>query len=123
MKKLLAILALGMLATSTIAAETKQICTDVKDQAGRVVLNKDGTARQTCRTIKIHEKYEGTVVPTKPVAKPSATTAAKPAGFDPAVQKRQQELIAVGARITADGITGPGTRRAEAEFGHLAPKK
>ena len=123
MKKLLAILALGMMATSTIAAETKQICTDVKDQAGRVVLNKDGTARQTCRTIKIHEKYEGTVVPAKPVAKPSTTTAAKPAGFDPAVQKRQQELIAAGAKITADGITGPGTRRAEAEFGHLAPKK
>ena len=63
------------------------------------------------------------MVPTKPVAKPSATTAAKPAGFDPAVEKRQRELIAVGARITADGITGPGTRRAEAEFGHLVPKK
>jgi hypothetical protein len=123
MKKLLVIMALGMMATSTIAAETKQICTDVKDQAGRVVLNKDGTARQTCRTIKIHEKYEGTVVPAKPVAKPSTTTPGRPAGFDPAVEKRQRELIAAGARITADGITGPGTRRAEAEFGHLAPKK
>lgn len=122
MKKLLVIMALGMMATSTIAAETKQICTDVKDPAGRVVFNKDGTARQTCRTIKIHEKYEGTVVPTKPAAKP-ATTAGRPAGFDPAVEKRQRELIAVGARITADGITGPGTRRAEAEFGHLVPKK
>ena len=122
MKKLLVIMALGMMATSTIAAETKQICTDVKDRAGHVVLNKDGTARQTCRTIKIHEKYEGTVVPAKPAAKP-ATTAANPAGFDAAVQKRQRELIAVGAKITADGITGPGTRRAEAEFGHLVPKK
>jgi hypothetical protein len=95
--------------------KTKQICTDVKDKAGNVVLNKDGTARQTCRTIKIHEKYEGTVVPTKPVAKSS--------GFDSEVQKRQRELIAVGAKITADGITGPGTRRAETEFGHLVPKK
>jgi hypothetical protein len=126
MKKLLVIMALGMMATSTIAAETKQICSDVKDRAGNVVLNKDGTARQTCRTIKIHEKYEGTVVPTKPAAKPATTantTAGRPAGFDPAVEKRQRELIAVGARITADGITGPGTRRAEAEFGHLAPKK
>jgi hypothetical protein len=126
MKKLLIIMALGMMATSTIAAETKQICTDVKDKAGHVVLNKDGTARQTCRTIKIHQKYEGTAVPAKPAAKPATTantTAAKPAGFDPAVQKRQRELIAAGAKITADGITGPGTRRAEAEFGHLVPKK
>ena len=111
-------MALGMMATSTVAAETKQICSDVKNQAGHVVLNKDGTARQTCRTIKIHRKYEGTVVPTK-----APVVAGRPAGFDPAVQKRQRELIAVGARITADGITGPGTRRAEAEFGHLVPKK
>ena len=118
MKKLLVIMALGLMATSTIAAETKQICTDVKDPAGRVVLNKDGTARQTCRTIKIHQKYEGTVVPAKP-----PVSAANPAGFDAAVQKRQRELIAVGAKITADGISGPGTRRAEAEFGHLVPKK
>ena len=118
MKKLLTILALGMMATSTIAAETKQICTDVKDQTGRVVFNKDGTAKQTCRTIKIHQKYEGTVVPTK-----TPVPAARPAGFDSAVLQRQRELIAVGARITADGITGPATRRAEAEFGHLVPKK
>jgi hypothetical protein len=54
------------------------------------------------------------------VAKPSA---ARPAGFDSAVLQRQRELIAVGARITADGITGPATRRAEAEFGNLVPKK
>jgi hypothetical protein len=123
MKKLLVIMALGLMTTSTIAAETKQICTDVKDKAGHVVLNKDGTARQTCRTIKIHEKYEGTAVPAKPAAKPATTTNTKPAGFDSAVEKRQRELIAVGAKITADGITGPGTRRAEAEFGHLVPKK
>jgi hypothetical protein len=38
------------------------------------------------------------------------------------VQKRQQQLISVGAKIKADGITGPGTRKAEAEFGHLIPK-
>ena len=120
MKKLLILIALCMATTSTVAAETKQICSDVKDQAGRVVLNKDGTARQACRTIKIHQKYEGTAVPAKPVAKPSA---ARPAGFDSAVLQRQRELIAVGARITADGITGPATRRAEAEFGNLVPKK
>ena len=103
--------------------KTKQICTDVKDKNGHVVLNKDGTARQTCRTIKIHEKYEGTPVPSKSPAKTVSSTNANPYGFDAAVQKRQKELIAVGAKITADGVTGPATRRAEAEFGHLVPKK
>jgi peptidoglycan hydrolase-like protein with peptidoglycan-binding domain len=57
-------------------------------------------------------------------AKPPVKPAAKPTGgSDPAVKKRQLELIAAGAKITADGVTGPGTRRAEAEFGHLVPKK
>lgn len=118
MKILLAIIILGITASAN-AAETKQICTSVKDKAGQVILNKDGTTKQTCRTIKVHKKYDGTAVPTKAPAKP----AAKPYGFDPAVQKRQQELIAAGAKITADGLTGPSTRRAEAQFGSLVPKK
>ena len=118
MKTLLAVIILGI-AASANAAETKQVCTPVKDKAGHVVLNKDGTTKQTCRTIKVHKKYEGTAVPAKAPDKP----AAKPPGFDAAVQKRQKELIAAGAKITADGITGPGTRRAEAQFGHLVPKK
>jgi len=118
MKTLLAIIILGV-AASANAAETKQLCTPVKDKSGHVVLNKDGTTKQTCRTIKVHKKYEGTAVPAKAPAKPSAN----PPGFDAAVQKRQKELIAAGAKITADGITGPGTRRAEAQFGHLAPRK
>jgi len=119
MKTLLAVIILGITAASANAAETKQVCNPVKDKAGHVVLNKDGTTKQTCRTIKVHKKYEGTAVPTKTPPKP----AAKPPGFDAAVQKRQKELIAAGAKITADGITGPGTRRAEAQFGHLVPKK
>ena len=41
-----------------------------------------------------------------------------PAGtFDPAVQKHQQELIAKGAKITADGKMGPATKAAQAQFG------
>ena len=119
MKTLLAIIILGITAASANAAETKQVCTPVKDKAGHVVLNKDGTTKQTCRTIKVHKKYEGTAVPAKTPPKPSTN----PPGFDAAVQKRQKELIAAGAKITADGITGPGTRRAEAQFGHLVPKK
>ena len=119
MKTLLAIIILGITAASANAAETKQVCTTVKDKAGHVVLNKDGTTKQTCRTIKVHKKYDGTAVPAKTPPKPSTN----PPGFDAAVQKRQKELIAAGAKITADGITGPGTRRAEAQFGHLVPKK
>lgn len=43
--------------------ETKQVCVDVKDNQGNVVKNKDGSARQNCRTVRIHQKYEGTAVP------------------------------------------------------------
>jgi len=103
--------------------KTKQICTDVKDKNGHVVLNKDGTSKQTCRTIKIHKKYEGTPVPSKSPAKSTSSTNTNPSGFDAEVQKRQKELITAGAKITADGVTGPATRRAEAQFGHLVPKK
>lgn len=44
---------------------TKKICKDVKDKAGNVVKNKDGTVKQTCKTIKVHKKFEGTKVPQK----------------------------------------------------------
>ena len=119
MKRIFAIITLSLVTAAAQAVETKQICTDVKDRAGHTVLNKDGTTKQTCRTIKVHKKYDGTTVPTRAPAKPAAA----PAGFDPAVKKRQLELIAAGAKITADGVTGPATRRAEAQFGPLVPKK
>ena len=38
-------------------AATTQVCVDVKDKAGRV--------KQTCKTMKKHEKLEGTRVPEK----------------------------------------------------------
>ena len=115
MKTILALMTL-LVSSSVYAAETKQICTDVKDKNGHVILDTNGIEKQTCRVIIVHKKYEGTVVPTKPLTP-------TPYGFDPIVKKRQLELIAVGAKITADGITGPATRRAEAEFGYLVPKK
>lgn len=46
---------------------------------------------------------------TKPVAKP-----------DPNVLKLQQDLIAKGAKIKADGIMGPATKAAQAQFGGQA---
>jgi hypothetical protein len=45
--------------------EKKQVCTDVKDKAGAVVKNKDGTVKQSCKTITVRKKYEGTAVPDK----------------------------------------------------------
>ena len=53
-------------------------------------------------------------------AMPTPTTTDKKKGtakFDPAVQARQQELIAAGAKIKADGYMGPKTREAEKQFG------
>ena len=74
----------------------------------------------------------GTVAGGTPAA--TAVTAAKPAGqaaqkkpatnpkkvlakSDPAVLARQQELIAAGAKIKADGVMGKNTRDAEKQFG------
>jgi hypothetical protein len=46
-------------------AKTKQVCKDVVGKDGKTVKNKDGTAKQACKTIKVHKKLEGTPVPTK----------------------------------------------------------
>ena len=71
MKKILLALALCGLTNLAYAEEpkTKQVCTDVKGKDGKPVLNKDGTTKQTCKTIKIHKKYEGNAVPTTPPKK------------------------------------------------------
>jgi hypothetical protein len=45
--------------------ETRKVCVDVKDKAGKPVLNKDGTVKQKCQTVKVHKKLEGTPVPAK----------------------------------------------------------
>ena len=49
---------------SAYAAETKRVCTEVVEK---------GKTVEKCRTVKIHKKHEGTVVPEKAPAK-------KPAG-------------------------------------------
>ena len=46
-------------------AETTQVCVDVKDKAGDPVKDKAGKVKQNCRTMKKHEKLEGTKVPEK----------------------------------------------------------
>lgn len=45
--------------------EKKQVCSDAKDKAGKVIKNKDGTVKQSCKTITVRKKYEGTKVPDK----------------------------------------------------------
>ena len=46
-------------------AETKQVCVDVRDRSGQPVKDKSGKVKQTCKTMKKHEKLEGTKVPEK----------------------------------------------------------
>ena len=46
-------------------AETKQVCVDVRDKSGEPVKDKSGKVKQTCKTMKKHEKLEGTKVPEK----------------------------------------------------------
>jgi len=45
--------------------QEKKVCEDKKDSKGAVVKGKDGKPVQTCKTIKVHKKLEGTEVPTK----------------------------------------------------------
>lgn len=46
-------------------AETTQVCVDVKDKNGEPVKDKAGRVKQNCKTMKKHEKLEGTKVPEK----------------------------------------------------------
>ena len=46
-------------------AETTQVCVDLKDELGRPLKDKSGRVQQRCRTMKKHEKLEGTPVPEK----------------------------------------------------------
>jgi hypothetical protein len=70
----------------------------------------------------------GGVVAGQALTKPAGGAAPAPAGTtkpaaksDPAVMKQQQDLIAKGAKIKADGIMGPATQAAIAQFGGAAP--
>lgn len=60
-----AIFAMTNYHTAYAEAKTKQVCKDVVGKDGKTVKNKDGTAKQACKTIKVHKKLEGTPVPAK----------------------------------------------------------
>lgn len=63
MTKLLAILTLALASSfaSAYATEKKEVCID-KIEKGKPVLDKQGKPVQTCRTIVVHKKLEGTKV-------------------------------------------------------------
>jgi len=73
MKKIAALLLTSFLSLGMIlpvqagasGAETKKVCVDVKDKEGKVVKNKDGSVKQNCKEMKVHQKLEGTKVPEK----------------------------------------------------------
>jgi hypothetical protein len=65
MKKLLVLLALCVASTAFAGGETKEVCHDKLDKAGKPVKNKDGSVKQDCKKIKVHKKLEGTKVPEK----------------------------------------------------------
>ena len=65
MKQLLAIIMLALASTAYAGGEKKEVCTDIKDKAGKVVTDKGGKPKQSCKTIKVHKKVEGEAVPTK----------------------------------------------------------
>lgn len=63
---LAAIYSVCCLATVSMArAETTQVCVDVRDKTGEPVKDKSGKVKQTCKTMKKHQKLEGTKVPEK----------------------------------------------------------
>jgi hypothetical protein len=50
------------LVTAFAEAETKKVCKEKTDKAGKVVLDKAGKPQEECKTIKVHKKLEGTKV-------------------------------------------------------------
>jgi len=64
---LAAIYAVCFVATTNLAyaeAEKKQVCHDKVDKAGKPVMDKKtGKPAQECKTIKVHQKFEGTAIP------------------------------------------------------------
>jgi hypothetical protein len=64
MKLLLALItSLALAGTAFAGGETKEVCKDKTDKAGKVVNDKAGKPVQVCKKIKTHKKVEGEKVP------------------------------------------------------------
>jgi len=103
----------------------KQGVTGAVDAAGKAIAGAVDPLVQGAK--QGYANATGTPAPTQTAAKPQAgqsaspKPAAKPAAkSDPAVLKLQQDLIAKGAKIKADGIMGPATQAAQKQFGGQA---
>ena len=59
----IAVAAITLTVPAQAEPRTKEVCKDVLDKNGKAVKNKDGSTKQTCKTIKVHKKLEGTPVP------------------------------------------------------------
>jgi len=68
MKKIIFVagLCLALSGQAMAEGETKKVCVDVKDKAGKVVNDpKTNKPKQSCKEMKVHKKLEGTKVPEK----------------------------------------------------------
>lgn len=54
---------LALVSNVYAGGETKEVCKDKVDKAGKVVKGKDGKPAQECKKIKVHKKVEGEKVP------------------------------------------------------------
>ena len=63
MKKfIVAVIASFALVSAFAEAETKKVCKEKTDKTGKPVLDKAGKPQEECKTIKVHQKLEGTNV-------------------------------------------------------------
>ena len=62
MKKIILALITVFAFSSVVEAETKKVCKDKTDKAGKPLVDKAGKPQQDCKTIKVHQKLEGTKV-------------------------------------------------------------
>jgi len=71
MKLFLSVLMAGILAVGSAYAaeeakpvETKKVCVDVQGKDGKPVIDpKTNKPKQSCTTVKVRQKFEGTAVP------------------------------------------------------------
>jgi hypothetical protein len=66
MKKLIALTMSAVIATASMAADTKTVCKEVRRKDGTALLDKKtGKPVQECKKIRVHKKVDGTKIPEK----------------------------------------------------------
>lgn len=56
----------GATFANTAPKETRKVCVDIKDKAGKPVIDaKTKKPKQNCKEMKVHKKLEGTKIPEK----------------------------------------------------------